>query len=70
MAATLGALSRFNQQQQTWEEDCGIRNHFFTANSITDEDEKKAVLLRSEQVPAESLMRNLLTPEKPRDKPF
>lgn len=40
---------------------------FFTANDVTDEDKRKAILFRSEEASTYSLIWKLLTPQKPGD---
>uniref|UniRef100_H3AQV6 ribonuclease H n=1 Tax=Latimeria chalumnae TaxID=7897 RepID=H3AQV6_LATCH len=49
---------------------CEILMHFFIPNDITDTSKKKAILLSGVVAQTYSLMRNLLSPEKPGDKTF
>uniref|UniRef100_A0AAV2M4I5 Retrotransposon gag domain-containing protein n=1 Tax=Knipowitschia caucasica TaxID=637954 RepID=A0AAV2M4I5_KNICA len=69
-AAMLGTLLVFDSQAQTWEEYCQVLGHFFEANNITDAGRKRAILLSSVGSKTYSLMRNLLSPDKPGDKSF
>uniref|UniRef100_A0AAV2IUS0 ribonuclease H n=1 Tax=Knipowitschia caucasica TaxID=637954 RepID=A0AAV2IUS0_KNICA len=69
-AAMMGTLSVFDSQAQTWEEYCEVLGHFFEANNITDAGRKRAILLSSVGSKTYSLMRNLLSPDKPGDKSF
>lgn len=68
--ATIGSLPPFDAKVQAWEEYCEIMEHFFTANDITEGDKKKSILLSVVGAQTYSLMRNLLSPEKPGDKTF
>lgn len=66
----VGTLTAFDSQTQTWEEYCEVLEHFFDANMITDAGRKRAILLSSVGSKTYSLMRNLLSPDKPGDKSF
>ncbi|XP_043916150.1 LOW QUALITY PROTEIN: uncharacterized protein K02A2.6-like [Protopterus annectens] len=66
----LGSLVAYDCQTQTWEEFCEVLEHFFEANQITDAGRKRAILLSSVGSKTYSLMRNLLSPDKPGDKSF
>lgn len=49
---------------------CEVLEHFFEANMITDAGRTRAILLSSVGSKTYSLMRNLLSPDKPGDKSF
>ncbi|XP_067104154.1 uncharacterized protein [Osmerus mordax] len=70
MAATVGSLSTFDHQTQSWEEYCEVLGHFFEANGIEDDGKKRAILLSSVGSQTYSLMRNLLSPVRPGVKQF
>ena len=44
--------------------------HFFTANQITDQDRKKALLLTINSPTVFKLLRNFISPVKPDAKPY
>ncbi|XP_061564077.1 uncharacterized protein K02A2.6-like [Cololabis saira] len=70
MAGLVGHTAPFNSQTQSWEEYCEVLGYFFEANDIDDADKMKAILLSSVGSQTYSLMRNLVSPEKPGDKTF
>lgn len=70
MSGTVGSVSPFDANSQTWEEYCEILTQFFTANDIDAADKKRAILLSGVRAQTYSLIRNLLSPEKPGDKSF
>ncbi|XP_061594943.1 uncharacterized protein K02A2.6-like [Cololabis saira] len=65
--ALVGTLAAFDSQSQAWEEYIEVMEHFFVANEITEAERKRAILLSSVGSRTYSLMRNLLSPEKPGD---
>lgn len=67
--AMIGTLSAFDAKSQMWEEYCEILVQFFAANNIDDGDRKKAIL-STVGAPTYSLMPNLLSPDKPKNKSF
>ncbi|XP_056098696.1 uncharacterized protein K02A2.6-like [Rhinichthys klamathensis goyatoka] len=68
--AMVGTLTAFDNQSQTWEEYVEVLGHFFVANGIEDEEKKRAILLSSVGSRTYSLMRNLLSPNKPGEKSY
>lgn len=68
--AMVGTLTAFDSQTQTWEEYVEVLGHFFVANGIGDEEKKRAILLSSVGSRTYSLMRNLLSPNKPGEKSY
>ncbi|XP_060771406.1 uncharacterized protein LOC132882151 [Neoarius graeffei] len=66
----VGTLTAFDSQAQTWEEYCEVLEHFFEANEIADGGRKRAILLSSVGSKTYSLMRNLLSPDKPGAKSY
>ncbi|KAK0139329.1 hypothetical protein N1851_024035 [Merluccius polli] len=68
--AMVGTLTAFDSQTQTWEEYVEVLGHFFVANGIADEGKKRAILLSSVGSRTYSLMRNLLSPNKPGEKSY
>lgn len=68
--ATIGTLAAFDPKNQTWDEYTEILEQFFEANEINERDRKKAILISVVGASTYSLMRNLLSPDKPKDKSF
>ncbi|XP_039511288.1 uncharacterized protein K02A2.6-like [Pimephales promelas] len=68
--AMVGTLTAFDSQTQTWEEYVEVLGHFFVANEIEEEEKKRAILLSSVGSRTYSLMRNLLSPNKPGEKSY
>uniref|UniRef100_A0A3B3H285 CCHC-type domain-containing protein n=1 Tax=Oryzias latipes TaxID=8090 RepID=A0A3B3H285_ORYLA len=69
--ATIGTLAAFDPKSQTWDKyNTEILEQFFAANEIDNEDRQKAILISVVGAPTYSLMRNLLSPDKPKDKSF
>ncbi|XP_072304768.1 uncharacterized protein [Eucyclogobius newberryi] len=68
--ATIGTLAAFDAKNQSWEEYCEIMEQFFEANEIDNGDKQRAILLSVVGASTYSLMRNLLSPEKPKDKTY
>ncbi|XP_041651122.1 uncharacterized protein K02A2.6-like [Cheilinus undulatus] len=68
--ATIGTLAAFDIKNQTWEEYCEILDQFYAANQIDDGDRQRAILISVVGASTYSLMRNLLSPEKPKDKSY
>lgn len=67
---TLGTLAAFDQKNQTWEEYCEIMEQFFAANNIDDGDRQRAILICVIGASTYSLMWNLLSLDKPKDKTY
>ncbi|XP_041863718.1 uncharacterized protein K02A2.6-like [Melanotaenia boesemani] len=68
--ATIGTLVAFDAKTQSWEEYCEIMEQFFEANGIDDGDKQRAILLSVVGAATYSLIRNLLSPEKPKEKTY
>ncbi|XP_041961667.1 uncharacterized protein K02A2.6-like [Alosa sapidissima] len=68
--ATIGTLAAFDVKNQTWEEYCEIMEQFFAANQISDRDRQRAVLISVVGPTTYSLMRSLVSPDKPKDKTY
>ncbi|XP_061156017.1 uncharacterized protein K02A2.6-like [Syngnathus typhle] len=68
--ATIGTLAAFDAKNQSWEEYCEIMDQFFEANEIDDGDKQRAILLSVVGASTYSLMRNLLSPTKPKEKTY
>ncbi|XP_030580469.1 uncharacterized protein K02A2.6-like [Archocentrus centrarchus] len=68
--ATIGTLAPYDPKSQTWDEYSEILEQFFAANGITNADRQKAILISVVGASTYSLMRNLLSPAKPKDKTF
>lgn len=70
MAATIGTLVAYDHSSQSWEEYIEIIQHFFAANGINDANKQKSVLISAVGAETYSLMRNLVSPDKPGDRSF
>ncbi|KAJ7994080.1 hypothetical protein DPEC_G00262220 [Dallia pectoralis] len=68
--ALVGTLTAFDSQTQTWEEYVEVLGHFFVANEIEDGEKKRAILLSSVGSRTYSLMRTLLSPDKPGERSY
>ena len=68
--ATFGTLAPFDAKTQTWNEYCEILEQFFEANEITELARQRAVLISAVRPATYSLMRSLLSPDKPKEKTF
>uniref|UniRef100_A0A8C9XTX2 Retrotransposon gag domain-containing protein n=1 Tax=Sander lucioperca TaxID=283035 RepID=A0A8C9XTX2_SANLU len=68
--ATIGTLAVFDARNQTWEEYCEILEQFYEANQIDNGDRQRAILISVVGASTYSLMRNLLSQEKPKDKTY
>uniref|UniRef100_A0A1A8BW73 Zgc:165409 n=1 Tax=Nothobranchius kadleci TaxID=1051664 RepID=A0A1A8BW73_NOTKA len=68
--ATIGTLVAFDPKSQTWDEYTEILEQFFAANEIDDGEKQRAILISVVGAATYSLMRNLLSPAKPKDKTF
>lgn len=66
----VGTLAASESQTQTWEEYVEVLAYFFVANGIVNERRKRAILLSSVGSRTYSLMRNLLSPDKPGSKSY
>lgn len=69
-AATLGTIGEFHEGREEWAQYAERLGHFLAANGITDGDRKRAVLLSVIGPKAYKLLRSLVAPDKPGDKPY
>ena len=70
MAALLGSIEQFSPKHGDWSEYVERLEQYFLANDIADEEKQTAVFLTVIGSDTYSLLRNLLTPEKPSQKPI
>ena len=71
MAAPLfGQVKEFDGEREEWSQYVERLDHFFEANEVVDADKKRAILLTVIGPSAYKLLRNLLAPEKPKDKTY
>ena len=63
----IGTLLEFDDTKDEWVEYLERMEHFFSANEITDDNKKKAIMLSSCGGKTYKLFRNLLAPVKPGD---
>lgn len=70
MAGMVGSVTPFDSKSQSWEEYCEVLNHFFVANDVESTEKKRAILLSCVGAQTYTLMRNLLSPDKPGAKSF
>ena len=71
MAATFGKLEEFDTATgEDWIQYVERMEYYFQANGITEADTKRAVLISAMGGKAYKLMRNLISPAKPKDKSF
>ena len=68
--ATLGKLTEYDPEREEWGSYVERLEFFFTANDITDAEEKKAILLSSSGSKTYTLFRGLTAPAKPDDMTF
>ncbi|XDV20801.1 hypothetical protein PO909_026043 [Leuciscus waleckii] len=70
MTTMIGTLSAFDVKEQTWEEYCEILEQFFEANGIDDGEKQRAILISVVGPATYKLIRNLVSPDKPRSKTY
>ena len=70
MAAVFGKVEEFDSDKDDWLTYVERVNHFFKANSITGNEQKQAVFLSVIGPSTYKLLKSLLAPEKPGDKPY
>ena len=66
----LGTLGPFDPDSEDWTCYCERLEQFLGVNGIDDANKKRAVLLSSCGSAVYQVIRNLVAPEKPADKPF
>ena len=69
MASLLGSIEQFDPKYGDWSEYTERLEQYFLANDINDDKKQTAVFLTVIGSDTYSLLRNLLTPEKPSQKP-
>ena len=67
MAALLGKIEEFEEE---WPQYVERMDHFFAANGIDNADKKKSTFLAVIGPATYSLVRNLVSPDKPGDKSY
>ena len=70
MSMTVGKVSEFNLNEDDWNTYIEQLEFFFEANRISDESQRKAILLSSCGITTYKLFKRLTTPSKPGDKSF
>ena len=70
MAAVFGKIEEFDSEKEDWPNYVERLSHFFTANSITTDEQKLAVFLSVIGPATYKLLRNLVAPKKPGEKSF
>ena len=68
--ATFGKIGEYCADTEEWTQYVERLEFFLIANKVTEEEMKRATLLSVIGPRTFKLLRNLLTPEKPGDKPF
>ena len=68
--AVFGKIEEFSSNNEDWPNYVERLNHFFKANSITTNEQKQSVFLSVIGPSTYKLLRSLVSPEKPGDKPF
>ena len=66
----VGQLLPYDAGKSTWAEWIEVVENFVDLNEITDEAQKRTLLITSCGMPTYQLMRNLVQPSKPKDKTF
>ena len=67
---TLGRVEEFDGDKQDWQQYVERLGHFFLANGITDAAKQQAVFLSVIGPATYKTLRNLVSPDKPGDKPY
>ena len=68
--AVFGKIEKFNLYHENWDEYEERLTHYFIANKIDDAGIQRSILLSVVGAKTYSLIRNLVSPEKPSDKTF
>ena len=68
--ATLGRVDEFDGTRDDWLQYVERLEHFFSANGVDDADKKRSVLLTVIGAATYKTLRNILSPEKPGEKPY
>ena len=70
MSGTLGRVEEFDGNRDDWPEYVERVEHFFLANGIESAEKKRAVFLSVIGPSTHKTLRNLVSPDKPGDKPY
>ena len=70
MAATFGKIEEFDREKEAWSQYVERLGYFFKANKIDDGDRKRAVFLSVIGATTYRMLRSLVAPAKPGEKPF
>ena len=70
VTSNYGKLSEYDNNKEDWQSYVERLELFFTANEITDEEKRKAILLTSCRIECYGLFKGLTTPRKPIEKTF
>ena len=68
--ATHGTIATFHLNAETWTSYSEQLEHYFTANDISSTDTKHAILLTVCGSATYQLLKSLIQPSKPSDKPY
>ena len=67
---TLGRVDEFDGTRDDWLQYVERLEHFFSANGVDDADKKRSVLRTVIGAATYKTLRNILSPEKPGEKPY
>ena len=70
MSVTVGKVCEFNLNEDDWNTYIEQLEFFFEANRISDESQRKAILLSSCGITMHKLFKGLTAPSKPGEKSF
>ncbi len=70
MSTLLGRIDEFDGSKEEWPQYVERVNHFFAANGIDDATRQKSALLAAVGPATYSLLRNLVSPDKPGEKTY
>ena len=70
MSTLLGRIDEFDGSKEEWTQYVERLDHFFIADGITDGDRKKSAFIAVIGPTMYTLLRNLVSPEKPGDKSY
>jgi len=70
MATVLGEIGAYDPANEEWPNYVERLEGFFEANGIVDAGKKRAVFIAVVGPKSYNLLRNLVTPDKPKDRPL
>ncbi|KAK3743868.1 hypothetical protein QZH41_016473 [Actinostola sp. cb2023] len=70
MAAVYGKVDKFDAKSQSWEDYIEVMGHYFVANGIEDQPQRKAILLASVGEKTYALIKSICQPSPPAEKSF